>query len=607
MLWLDYETYSSTDIDAGVYAYCEDPTFDAMMCGWTTDQVNYHLAVGEREISKIPGLFDSRVKKVAQNAPFERIVTSTIAGMPVGTYFPPEDYIDTLILAAGNGYPKGLDKMAKALGAEPKDTAGTALINFFCKPYRGQRRMPKDHPEKWKQFKDYCVQDVRTLVDVWNRLPHDLPPMEQRVWLADQTINDRGIKVDLALARKAVVAAEENEAAQRREVIQLTGVVNPGSTQQLTKWFKDNGLVMPNMKAETVEAMLNRPQRLDVRRVLELRQDLALVASKKYLAALRSTNSDGRLRGTLRFYGAHTGRWSGRGVQLHNLPRLSFSKVVGDEEEYDMAAQEAAILDLMMGLGASPEDLKRLVRPLFLGPFAIVDLSAIEARIIAWLAGEEWMLKAFREGKDLYVETAHRLGPKYKRKDGKVATLALGYQGAVNSLRVMGATGTDEELKAIVWKWRAAAPKIVAFWARLNAAFITGGRAGRITVVKEGNTRRVILPSGRVLTYRGVRVVQGDYGPRILFDDPRGFVQDTYGGRLAENVTQATARDVLAEIIVRLEDAGFRVASHVHDEALVETQDLAAVERIACEVPDWATGLPLDASGFVSDRYRKEA
>jgi DNA polymerase len=592
ILFLDYETYSATDIKHGVYKYCEDPTFEILMCAWSDDGENVHLALGEHEIKLIPGLFDSRVKKIAHNAPFERIVTSWLLGMD--GYLPPEDFIDTMTLAAGNGYPKTLAKLAVALGAEPKDEAGTRLINLFCRPQRGKRIRPEDKPDLWRQFGDYCIQDVRTLIDVWNRLPHRLTNMEERVWLVDQRINDRGIKVDLELAEKAVEAATQNEIEQKAEVRAITDVGNPGSTQQLSGWFRENGLQIKDMKAETVTKALEKPNlKPDHRRVLELRQDLALVASKKYLAALNSTCSDGRLRGSLRFYGAHTGRWSGRGVQLHNLPRASVPDA------------DSAILDLLLGNGADAETLKGLVRPLFVGPFSVVDFSAIEARVIAWLAGEQWMLDAFYRGDDLYVETARRLGPNYERKDGKVATLALGYQGGVNSLRVMGATGTDAELKRIVYRWRDAAPMIVAFWADLQKAFTRGGTAGRLVVERDDRVRRIILPSGRALTYRGVHLTQGPRGSRIVFDDPRGFKQDTYGGRLAENATQAVARDVLAEALVRLDDKGFPVASHVHDEVLVESEDLKTIEEIVCESPAWADGLPLDAEGFVTERYRK--
>lgn len=247
--------------------------------------------------------------------------------------------------------------------------------------------------------------------------------------------------------------------------------------------------------------------------------------------------------------------------------------------------------------------LKKLVRPMFLGPFTVADYSAIEARVLAWLAGEMWALQAFREGRDLYVETAKRLGSKYTRKHGKVAVLALGYQGAVNSLRVMGAEGDDDELVVLVKAWRKANSKIVRFWYRMDDAFWEGGRVGRFVRVEvHGKDRHIVLPSGRRLIYRDVRRSKDG---RLSFQDPRGFRQDTYGGRLTENVTQATARDLLAEALILLEQAGVPVVAHVHDEVVAETEEKGKVVRLMTKNPKWADGLPLNAEGFVTERYRK--
>jgi DNA polymerase len=619
ILDIDIETYSGVELKkSNVYAYVEDPEFEVLMAAWSLEDGPVEVALGEKEILEIPGLWDDDVLKCAHNAGFERVCLSRMNGMSVGDYLPPEHWLDTMALAAEYGWPRGLGKLAIALGAEPKDEAGTRLINLFCMPYRGRRVRPDEYPEKWADFVEYCRQDVVTLQDIRHRLP-DWPEktIEHRLWNADQRINDRGIKVDLPFVHKAVEAATENSERARTEAIEITGIENPGSTQQLTQWFYDNDLVLGDLKADTVTSALNGDCTPEVKRVLELRQELALVASRKYEAALRGCSIDGRLRGQFSFHAAHTGRWSSRGVQLHNLPRQSDPR------------EAAGILDLTYGLGASPDMLKSLVRPMFLGPFAISDFSAIEARVIAWLAGEQWVLDAFEEGRDIYVETAARMGG-MTRQEGKVAVLALGYQGSVGSLRAMGyGTGeetistttkrpfrsgqvqaareestnqnkTESEALALVKKWRKANPRIVRFWTNLESVFRSGGTLGRLTVEAEGSDRIIRLPSGRGLHYHKVST-----GSRLRYLHIQGYREDTYGGRLAENVTQAVARDLLADAMLRLDEAGYYVVGHVHDEVIVESDDLEGIRRIMKTGPDWSEGLPLDASADLAERYTK--
>lgn len=619
MLWLDIETYSSVDLrKSGVYPYVEAPDHEILMCGWTTDRRRYQLAIGEDEIVQIPGLLDPSVPKVAHNASFERVNLAVLDPAIEA----PDQWVDTMALAAEHGYPRSLDALAKALGAEPKDSAGTHLINWFCKPdpKTGARRRLEDHPEKWRQFCDYCVQDVRTLADVWERLPGWPTDHERRLWVVDQKINDRGIQVDVDMAQAAVTVGAEN----RRDVIDearaIAEIDNPNSVQQLTGWLNAQNVRVPDLRAETVSDLLTRNLTPDVRRVLEIRQELALAAEKKYAAALAAVSADGRFRGGFKFYGAHTGRWSGQKIQLQNMPRAvlasartALAALPDDATESQQAAvvesyTNAAIFDLCSGFGATPATLKALLRAMLLGPFTVVDYAAIEARFIAWLAGEEWALQAFRDGRDIYVETAERMGGR-TRQEGKVAVLALGYAGGVNSLRVMGgdSLGTDAELDRMVAQWRRANPAIVRFWSDLERAFWRGGTAGRITVERDGRDRHVVLPSGRPLVYHGVRRSRDAYGrPRLAFADPKGFVTDTYGGRLAENVTQAGARDVLAAALVRLDERGYPVVGHVHDEAIVEgTYDPTDIARVMCEPEPWMDGLPLAAEGFVCERYRK--
>lgn len=621
-VYLDFETYSSVNIKkSNVYAYTESPDFEALMCGWSVDGGPVWVDEGEDEILRTwKRLWALNPLWIAHNAGFERVVMSRLLGMPVGVYLPPEDWLDTAALAAEAGLPRSLEDLAKALGAEEKDSAGTRLINLFCSPQKGRRVMPAERPEQWEQFKVYCGQDVSTLVDVRRRLPDWPNGSERALWDVDQRVNDRGIKVDIPFVLKAVAATEKNNKAAVEEVIALTGIDNPNSTQQLSKWLAEHGCPLDDMQAETVKtALARRDVSHEVHRVLELRQELALVASNKYSAALRSVSSDHRLRGQFVFHGAHTGRWSSKGVQVHNLPRQS------DPREAE------AILDLMYDFGAEPSMLKSLVRPMFLGPFVISDFSAIEARVLAWMAGEQWVLQAFEEERDLYVETAKRMGSGMTRQQGKIAVLALGYNGSVGSLRAMGYGGppehiqatrrqvshgaqfaaareaaknqgwkSDSELLKMVTSWRRANPRIVKFWERLETAFKHGGDLGKVHVDIDGNNRRIVLPSGRALTYHNVRA-----GQRPSYRHIRGYREDTYGGRLTENVTQAVARDLLADAMIRLDAAGYPIVAHVHDEVVIESDDAEGIKKIMIDGPSWAAGLPLGASADLSERYTK--
>lgn len=596
-LALDIETYCPLDLaKVGVYRYVEHPEFQVLMAAWSFYDEPTNISIGQVAIIQAIGeaLLDENVVKVAHNATFERVCLSKALGLPVGEYLPASCWDDTMARAGVHGYPQSLDHLAKALEVQEKESAGKALIRTFCQPNRkGERVMPEVKPEQWLDFLEYCIQDVDTLKAA-DQILELMPMNEARVWLADQRINDYGVLADIELATLAVAASDENVEAAMAESRILTGLENPNSGQQMIKWLNEGGVAVDNLQAATVTSLL-ASHLLDPeqRRALELRQELALIAARKFTAALSVANSDDRLRGSFRYFGAHTGRWAGRGIQLHNLPRASMASP---------AEAEAAIVDLRLGGGASPQTLKELVRPLLLGPMTVVDFAAIEARVIAWLSGEEWALEAFYAGRDIYVETAERMGG-LTRSQGKVAVLALGYAGGVGSLEAMGAEGQVEELQALVTQWRKANRRIVGFWSQLDTAFRKGGKAGRVHVEVEGATRRIMLPSGRPLTYRGVTS-----GQRLQFRDPRrnGLLTDTYGGRLAENVTQAVARDVLAEALVRLHERGLNVLGHVHDEVLVEgAHSVQAILDIVCTSPPWADGLPLSGEGFVCQRYQK--
>jgi DNA polymerase len=619
-LYIDIETRSRVDLKkSNVYRYTEDPDFALLMTWYAVGDGPLELALTDDEVMAIPGLFDDDVEKVAHNAAFERICFSEFLRRLEGgdrfTYLDPESWTDTMALAGEHGHPRSLGQLAEALGRGKKDSAGTALITFFCKPNRkGEFNQPGDHPEKWQQFLDYGRQDVVVLREIEQSLPGWPNEAERQAFLADQAINDTGIQVDIDLVKAAIAVGAQNAAEQNAEFIRLTGVENPNSGPQVKGWFESQAWPMPDLTADTVSEMLSREETTGtVRRVLELRQELALVAGKKYQAALDRVNPDGRLRGSFAFFGAHTGRWSGRGVQLQNLPSATIKADEDLGQDVDDEIQAAA-LDVLMGTQVDAHTLKALVRAMFIGPFTVVDYASIEARVLAWLASEEWALQAFRDGRDIYVETAERMGG-MTRKEGKVAVLALGYNGGVNSLRAMGAEGEDFKLKKLVYQWRDANENIVSFWAELEAAFKRGDEwAGRIYVAKDGKDRQVVLPSGRAITYHNVgsRFETDQWGRRkqvITFTDPAKFPYKgtTYGGRLAENVTQAVARDVLAEALVRLQLHGRKVVGHVHDEILVEgLESVEDITKIMVESPTWAEGLPLNAEGFTCPRYRKD-
>lgn len=624
-LHLDIETYSDVDLKKyGVYPYSASPNFKILMCSWAFDDDPVQVAIGDLEIFEAIGgyLADPTILKVAHNAAFERVCFSRWAGMPEGEFFRVEEWHDTAAVAAQRGYPRSLGPLSVALGGEKKDEAGTRLINIFSIPQREfnyeRAYLPHEKPEDWKAYCEYNRQDTVTSRYVHRTLGGFPTERERQIYLTDQRINDRGIKFDRTLAQAAEEETEENYARDGGELMQITGVSSAGALQQIRDWLATKGEHLPDMKAETIEAALEKGMNTQARRVLVLRQNLALVAVKKFGAALQAGGEDDRLRGQFMYHGAHTGRWTGRSVQLHNMPREQFEyKDEHGEKHPDITAMNAAVVDLLLGFPTNTWTMKKLVRAMLLLDGSVVDYSAIEARVIAWLAGEEWALEAFRAGRDIYVETAkmmttalNRPTP-FERKDGKVAVLALGFQGAINSLRVMGAKGTDEELLQIVLGFRTANANIKQMWYDVGDAFMKGGRVGQfLRIEADGTDRRVYLPSGRAIEYHGYKTVWVDteYGRKASpsFIDPRTGVRTrTYGGRVTENIVQGVARDVMADALVRLEERGLRPVGHVHDEILVEDKRLELVKEIMVEQPEWAPGLPIDAEGFLTYRYAK--
>ncbi len=654
LMFIDFETYSSVNLrDCGAYPYMASPDFAPLIMTYRYGvDGQTKIAQGEAEIKwALRGLNErEHVTFVAHNANFERQVLSRIFDYAPGTFIPPERFIDTMAMGRSLGFPGSLADLARALQVEEKDSAGTALIQMFCVPSKktGRAATPEERPEEWAAFCRYAIQDVDTMVEVYQALINrygGFPKGEREVWNADQRINDRGILVDAELAVRCmdIAAVVKDLHLQRMGVI--SGLANPSSTAQVLSWlrlrlvqagvldnrsdppvFKDTGAPLKSVDKASVAYLLSRTDLpRGVRTFLEERAASNAASVAKFKAMTNRLGADNRVRGTIQYFGAHTGRWAGRGVQLQNLPSVTAG---GDD-----ATQ--AFVDRVMSEPAenfSISELKPLIRGALMAPagqtLTVCDYSAIEARVLAWLAGEEWVLEAFRAGRDIYIETAARMfhvpyeEAKPLRKKGKVAVLALGYGGGINALKAMGAEGTDAELEEIKQTYRAANPRIAKFWADMDRAMRNrSGRVGEyITVHPKANGLVTIkLPSGRELFYHKLHfrtVSKFDKEVEALhFLDPKSHraVIPTYGGRLTENVTQAVARDVLAHALVNLDKENVAVVAHVHDEVIAEGG--VTVERMKELMgagvgnplaPPWSEGLPLAAEGYYCARYRKE-
>lgn len=434
-LHLDIETYSRVDLKKNtVYRYVEDEKWMILICSWCIGRGEIHTAYGHEEVSGIPGLFDPAVKKIAHNSDFERINFSALKGLPVGTYIDPEEYIDTAVLASLWGYPRSLKGFCKVVGGEAKDEAGGRLINMFSVPNRkGGRTLPEERPADWDAYVEYNRQDVISMRDNIYRLGKGFPSAEEyEAWITATRINDRGIKIDTALAGAAHRQYEANKKEDLARVKEITGLDNPNSVQQFKGWLAEQGFEMESIDKAHVAELLERDDLPDeVREAVERKQLAALSAATKYVIAQGSTNSDGRLRGTIKYSNANTGRMTGVTLSIQNLPRDHFTDAEG---EHDTEAEQAAIDKLLAGVHVGSEDLKKLVRPLLLGPFTVSDYSAIEARLTAWAAGEDSVLESFRNGEDIYVATAERMGGAkagFDRQRGKSATLGCIAEGSL--------------------------------------------------------------------------------------------------------------------------------------------------------------------------------
>lgn len=649
-LAIDLETYSSNDIKYSVYKYVEAPDFEILLFAYAFDDDPVRvvdLAQGETLPDDVKAaLYNKNVLKTAFNANFEINC--------LRKYFPdlPEEQWECdRILSLYNSYPPHLAAVAKTMHFDEdrqKDTRGKALIRYFCLPCKPTkanggrtRNYPKDAPDKWEIFKEYNRQDVVVERAIRDKLVNLRPPdFEHENWLIDQAINRNGIMVNQALVDNAIRLSGEYREKLLARATEITGLDNPNSPLQVKGWLEERlGRAVDSLSKAAVADMLAEDIPGDVREMLNIRQKISKSSIKKYDAMRMAACQDSRIRGMFQFYGAaRTGRFAGRIVQLQNLPRNSMP---------DLDLARNMVLDgdleaLEMCYDDVQDVLSQLIRTALEAPpgkrFIVADFSAIEARVIAWLAGEEWEMKAFAEGKDIYCATAsamfgvpvvkHGVNGELRQK-GKVATLACGYGGGIGALKAMGADKmglSDDELQTVVRKWREASPHIVKLWADVENAAMNAV-SGIPTTIKQKNLHfhveddalYIELPSGRHLVYLHPHLGQNRFGSdAILYTGLGGSkttagrwgTLETYGGKLSENLVQAIARDCLCAAMKRLTDAGYKICAHIHDEVILEMPEgkgsLDDAVRIMCQNEPWNEGLVMNADGFEAKYYQKD-
>lgn len=655
-LSIDIETKSSVDIGkAGAYKYAQSPDFGILLFAYSLDDSPVRvidLACGEKIPETIRlALIDPAVTKHAYNAAFEWYCLNR-----AGYQTPLEQWKCTMAHGLYCGYTAGLDATGKAIGLpqeKQKLATGKALIKYFCTPCRPTKanggrtwNLPEHAPEKWELFKEYCGQDVVTEKAILRRLEmFPMPEEEEKLWQMDVRMNAYGVRVDTGLIGGALSIHERSTEELSRKAAAITGLSNPNSTAQLLGWLRGQGTELPDLRKETVAETLDNPENLpeEVKTVLEIRQQLGKTSIKKYEAMKAACCMDERVRGLTQYYGANrTGRWAGRMVQMQNLPR-NYLKTLDYARKLVKAGNYEGVKALY---GNVPDTLSQLIRTAFIPSeghkFVVADFSAIEARVIAWLAGEQWVNEVFATHGKIYEATASQMfgvpvekivkgNPEYSlRQKGKVATLALGYQGGVNSLISMGALGmglTEEELPEIVDRWRQANPRIVDLWHQVGNAALAVMESAQPQAVHglvfalEGDllygqsflTMR--LPSGRKLFYPKPFLKENQFGrPAVHYytvgqQTRKWEVASTYGGKMVENIVQAIARDCLAETLKRIDARGLQVVFHVHDEVIIDAPMETTVEEICglmAEPIPWAPGLILRGAGFESSYYMKD-
>ena len=651
-LLIDLETYSSADITkTGAFKYAEAPDFEILLlaCAWddgpvqVIDMTDREPVTDERTAAKaaalasvVAGITDPDTVKVAHNSAFERACLTRYLGRDL----PPEEWEDTMILAAMNGLPLSLDAAGAALELrDQKIREGTALISYFCKPCRPTianggrtRNRPEHAPDKWERFKAYCKRDVEVEQAIYRRLrSFPVTDFERKVWALDARINERGVRIDTGLVAAAIAQNEAFTTRRMAEMRRLTGLENPNSVAQLKDWLETAGMSADSLNKAAVLELKDKATDPTTRRVLELRQQLGKTSVTKYEAMQSAVCADGRVRGLLQYYGAgRTGRWAGRLVQVQNLPQNHLAGLGLVRE----LVRERDLETLELCFDSVPDVLSQLIRTAFVAGegniFHVADYSAIEARVIAYLAGEKWRMDVFRSGGDIYCSSASAMFrvPVVKhgvnghlRQKGKIAELACGYGGGVGALRAFGADKmglTEEEMQDIVTQWRAS-PAIPRFWRDAESAAVRAiNNPGRTTTVpcgvkyrRDSDALRCRLPSGRILSYWDAKL---DTDGSICFmgqnqTTRRWEKTGTWGGKLVENIVQAYARDCLAVAMVHLAEEGWKICFHVHDEVIVEAPTGTSWEQVA-EVMgrpiDWAPGLLLRGDGYSTPFYKKD-
>ena len=647
VLSIDLETYSDVDLpNCGVYRYVEGD-FHILLFAYAFDDEEtkcVDMACGEQIPAEVvDAIHNENIIKSAWNAQFERICLSKY----FGTQLDPNSWQCTMVWAASLSLPLKLATAAQALKtAQQKDAVGERLIRYFsipCKPTKANggrtRNLPEHAPDDWKLFKSYCIQDVETERDIRRRLEKfPLMPQEWDFYHMDQRINDRGILIDRELVQQAIICNMAMSEEMTKRAYALTGLENPNSVSQLKSWLEDRGIEVDSLGKKNVASLITDLDKhstdgeaLDM---MKLRLQMAKSSVKKYQAAERYICTDGRAHGLFQFSGANrTQRWAGRGIQLQNLPQNHISTL---DEARDLV--KLGCFDMIEVLyGNTPDILSQLIRTMLIPKpgceFIVADFSAIEARVLAWLAGEQWRLDAFQRGEDIYCASASQMFgvPVVKhgingelRQKGKVAELACGYGGGSGALISMGALDMglkEDELPDIISSWRDANPEIVKFWYAVEKAAIETVKdhndrsVGRIGFQFSANTLWIVLPSGRRLAYIKPRLQPNRFGRMALTFEGLGannkWVRgETYSGKLTENITQATARDLLAEAMRRMELAGLGIVGHVHDEVILEVPKGQYTVDDVCSImnqnPKWADGLPLSSAGYTGNYYFKD-
>lgn len=643
-LSIDIETYSDQPLTkTGVYRYVESPVFEILLFSYSADGRSVRLvdlACGEEIPAEvIAALTDESVTKWAFNANFERICLSHYLGMPTGKYLSPASWQCSMVWAATMGLPLSLEGVGSVLGLEKqKLTEGKELIKYFCQPCaptktNGQRtrNLPAHAPDKWIAFKKYNIRDVETEMSIQARLAkYPVPDSVWNEYHIDQEINDRGVALDMELVRQAIQMDGRSRSELTQAMKDLTSLENPNSVQQMKQWLSVNGVETDTLGKKAVAKMLKTVSP-ELQTVLTLRQQLAKSSVKKYQAMETAVCTDGRARGMFQFYGANrTGRWAGRIIQMQNLPQNHLE----DLAEARSLVRSGDFDAVKMLYEDVPDTLSQLIRTAFVASegrkLIVADFSAIEARVIAWFAGETWRQKVFAEGKDIYCASASQMFgvPVEKhgvnghlRQKGKIAELALGYGGSVGALKAMGAIEmglSEEELPPLVDAWRQANPNITKLWWDVDHAVMEAVRFKRtnethgITFSCKSGMLFITLPSGRQLAYVKPKIGTNKFGGDCITYEGVGGTKkwerlDSYGPKFVENIVQATARDILCYAMNTLRCCS--IVMHIHDEVVIEADPQMSLQAVCDQMgrtPPWAKGLQLRADGYETDFYKKD-